>query len=327
MRSLYIDNGGTIDIDLTTEQITTALHAEQGLLWVDLSGVEEGRSYETLLTETFGFHPLAVDDALHESHVPKLDDWESYLYLVLQDGIYTAGQEEMTLPELDVFLGPYFLVSYHRDPLPAVERVWSDAQRDPRFLSHGADHLLYRMIDAIVDDFDQIIDLLEDGLAALEDQLFAEPTSSMLETLFDLKRVIMQMRRVLPAQREVVGKLARDTYPFIGPKDRIFFRDVYDHMIRLSDLSENLRELSLTTMDIYLSMVNNRMNDVVKTLTVITTLFMPLTFLSGFFGMNFFAPYVDLPAWTGAPAFVAVLLLMVLLPVIMLLWMRNRAWT
>jgi magnesium transporter len=134
------------------------------------------------------------------------------------------------------------------------------------------------------------------------------------------------MRRVITPQREVVNKLARDDYQIIDLHDRVFFRDVYDHLVRLQDLNESMRDMLSGTLDIYLSVVNNRLNDVMKTLTVITTLFMPVSFIAGFFGMNFFEPVAHLTIWTGVPVFIVMLLFTILTPVIMLTWMRRRLW-
>lgn len=326
MRALYKDDHNeTKIVDVTTEALTAILSGGQGLLWVDLMG-DGNSAIEALLQQTFGFHPLAIDDALHETHIPKVDDWDTYLYLVFQDVAYDAAQRMILLPELDVFLGRGFLVTYHKHPISAVDQVWEVCQRDPRWLQHGADHLLYRLIDELVDRYLLAIDDMEEDLAQLENSIFEEPSPALLEQLFTFKRMCLRLRRVLAPQREVVNKLARDDYATIGPKDRIYFRDVADHMIRLYDMSDNLRDLVLGSMDIYLSVVNNRMNDIMKTLTIITTLFMPLTFLTGFFGMNFFQAVLPSNFWTGMGMLAFVLGFMLLLPAAMFWWMRRRAW-
>jgi magnesium transporter len=134
------------------------------------------------------------------------------------------------------------------------------------------------------------------------------------------------MRRILLPQREVMNKLARDDYKVIDPRDRIFFRDIYDHLVRLHDLNESLRDLVGGAQDTYLSVVNNRMNEVMKTLTIITTLFMPLAFVTGFFGMNFFEPLGLMKSWTSSGVFYVTLAITLLLPIGMYIWMRRRTW-
>ena len=167
---------------------------------------------------------------------------------------------------------------------------------------------------------------LGDPFDQIEDQVFNYPGPRTLEKLFALKRILLTMRRIILPQREVLNKLARDDYKVIDPKDRIFFRDIYDHLVRLHDLNESLRDLVGGVLDTYLSVINNRMNEIMKTLTVITTIFMPLTFVTGFFGMNFFEPLGNLKHWTTNPAFYITMAIMLSLPVGMYIWMRRRTW-
>jgi len=172
----------------------------------------------------------------------------------------------------------------------------------------------------VVDDLDEVID-------QIEDEVFDKPTSDTLERIFRLKRAVLTLRRIISPQREVLNKLARDDYPVIDAKDRVYFRDVYDHLVRLYDINESLRDLVGGSLDTYLSVINNRMNDIMKTLTVITTLFMPISFAAGFFGMNFFQPVEEpLKAWSSAPVFILALLVIFLTPLSMYFWIRRRGW-
>lgn len=326
MRLLWVNPSGEIDTQRTVDDIAGILARDSGLLWLDLTGGDIEKGYESLLTQVFGFHPLAVDDALNEVHVPKLDDWGGYLYLVFQDVEYRQAERELALPELDVFLGEHYLVTYHLEPITAVDHTWEACQRDLRWLQHGADHLLYHLLDDIANNYARVMNTIEDDLAQLEGAIFGHPSAALLETLFDYKQIALRLRKALAPQREVINKLSRDTYKMIGPKDRLFYRDVYDHMLRLHDMSENMRDLAMSGLDIYLSVVNNRMNDIMKTLTIITTLFMPLSFLTGFFGMNFFQATMASTAWTGPAALTLALLTMIGVPLVMFWWMRHRAW-
>jgi magnesium transporter len=177
-----------------------------------------------------------------------------------------------------------------------------------------------------VADYMPLIEEIDDGINKIEDLVFRKDVPRIQERLFALKRVLLAMRRIILPQREVLNKLARDDYKVIDPKDRVFFRDIYDHLVRLHDLNESLRDLVSGAMDMYLSAINNRMNEIMKTLTIITVLFMPLTFLTGFFGMNFFEPLGILKAWTTRPAFYVILATTLALPTIMYFWMRRGRW-
>src|SRR5512144_632830 len=179
------------------------------------------------------------------------------------------------------------------------------------------------MADYLIADYMPIIEEIDEGINAIEDQVFDRPSSRTLERLFALKRLLQAMRRILLPQREVMNKLARDDYKVIDPKDRIFFRDIYDHVVRLHDLNESLRDLVGGAQDTYLSVINNRMNEIMKTLTIITVLFMPLTFITGYFGMNFFEPLGQLKEWTTNFVFFITFATILLLPFFMYLWMRR----
>jgi magnesium transporter len=172
-----------------------------------------------------------------------------------------------------------------------------------------------------------VVDDMDEEIEWVEDQVFDKPTPDIVQRLFGLKRATLQLRRTLSPLREVLNKLARDDFKVVDAADRIYFRDIYDHLVRLHDISESLRDLVGGALDTYLSVINNRMNDIMKTLTVITTLFMPISFLASFFGMNFFQPISpSLAKWTGLFPFIISMGIMLLLPAGMLLWLRRRGW-
>lgn len=326
IRSLYYLPGKPVRKDIPAGELPKLLRNRQGLLWVDF--VSEPPETCLPILQAFKFHHLAIDDALQETHVPKLDDWGDYLYIVLNymNAEKNGDAWETQVDELDIFLGKNYVVTHHDLPIAAVDETWESCDRDVRNVQQGADHLLYKITDNLVAGYMPAVEKIDDAIDQIEDQVFDRPSPRTLEKLFALKRVLLAMRRILLPQREVLNKLARDDYKVIDPKDRVFFRDIYDHLVRLHDLNESLRDLVGGALDTYLSVINNRMNEVMKTLTIITTLFMPLTFVTGFFGMNFFEPPGSLNRWTGTPAFYAMLAITLLLPMGMYIWMRRRTW-
>lgn len=325
IRILYFTNDGKIRTDVEPEALPALLKDEGGLLWLDLCE-ESPEVCAPILRDVFDFHPLAIDDALEESHVPKVDDWGKYLYLVLHAVSYDPQENDINTLELDIFVGSHYLVTHQTTPLKAVERVWNLCLRDERHLRRGAAHLLYKLADEVAADYMPVVEDIDITIDEIEDQVFDNPAPSVLEQIFGLKRALLTLRRIIGPQREVLNKLGRGDYAVIPAEYSVFFRDVYDHLVRLYDISESLRDLVGGALDTYLSVINNRMNEVMKTLTVITTMFMPISFLASFFGMNFFQPFFALNAWTGRGAFMALLAVMLLLPVGMFLWMRKRAW-
>src|SRR5512136_470616 len=327
IRALYSAPRSPLNASFPAEKIKEALQNKKGMLWVDFAG-EPNPTCEPILLESFSFHPLAVDDALQETHTPKVDDWDDFVYIVLNALVYDepASDGALHLHELDVFLGRNYIVTHHDEPIAAIDQMWNACQRDPRHTQNGADHLLCRLLDFLLAGYMPIVEKLDNEIDEIEDQVFNKPTTETLERIFSLKRSLLAMRRVITPQREVLNKLARDDYQVIDMPDRVFFRDVYDHLVRLQDLNESMRDMLSGTLDIYLSVVNNRLNDVMKTLTVITTLFMPISFIAGFFGMNFFEPVAHLTYWTGVTSFFIMLLVTIATPTIMMSWMRRKMW-
>ena len=326
IRSLFFEPGKDIRKNLPPQEFPKLIQNSRGFLWVDF--VAEPPEVCLPILEGFGFHHLAIDDALQETHIPKLDDWGDYLYIVLNYMKVTKENDQWNpmVDELDVFLGANYIVTHHDHPITAVDETWQSCDRDPRTLQMGPDHLLYKIADFVVADYMPIVEEIDEGINRIEDEVFDRAAPRVLERLFALKRVLLAMRRIILPQREVLNKLARDDYKVIDPKDRVFFRDIYDHLVRLHDINESLRDLVSGALDTYLSVINNRMNEIMKTLTIITVLFMPLTFLTGFFGMNFFEPHGTLQAWTSKPSFYIILITTFVLPVIMYFWMRRGKW-
>ena len=326
LRALYLKGQDDSLSAINPEDYPLALNDSAGILWVDFGG-EDPEPSEDILLHTFEFHPLAVDDALHETHIPKVDDWERYLYIAMHAISFTSGSEDIEGIELDIFLGENFIVTHHDLPIQALNRVWDSSLRDARYFKRGADHILYKLTDELIVDYMQVVEALDDEIELVEDEVIEKSKFVIVERIFTLKRATLHLRRILSPLREVLNKLARDDYAVIDAKDRVYFRDVYDHLVRLHDISESLRDLVGGVLDTYLSVINNRMNEIMKTLTIITTLFMPISFITGFFGMNFFQPVSpNVNTWTSHPVFIIMLILMVATPLGMFWWMRQRRW-
>ncbi|NWG33597.1 MAG: magnesium/cobalt transporter CorA [Chloroflexi bacterium] len=326
IRSIYHTPSAPLRKDIPPHEFPKLIRNRRGLLWVDFS--DEPPENCLPILASFGFHPLAIEDALQQTHVPKLDDWGDYLYIVLNYMTVAKNGDEWDtdIDELDIFLGKNYIVTHHDFPLPAVDEPWNSCDRDLRVLQDGADHILYKIADKLIAGYMPAVEKIDETIDQIEDQVFDKPSPQTLERLFALKRTLLAMRRILLPQREVMNKLARDDYQVIDPRDRIFFRDLYDHLVRLHDLNESLRDLVGGALDTYLSVINNRMNDIMKTLTIITTLFMPITFVTGFFGMNFFEPLGDLLGWTTRSIFAVTAIILLFFPFGMYLWMRRRTW-
>lgn len=326
IRAIFVTKQGDI-IEVPQKQVLDSYITDQKtLLWVDFYN-EPQEAVESLMIEKFKFHPLSVDDAVQENHVPKLDDWIDYLYIVLHSLAKSENSDDIETLELDIFLGKDYLVTYHEHTIEAVDKVFHQSKKDARILKRGPDFLLYNLIDQIVSDYMLVIEDMDEEIDTIEDRILDSREPSILENVLSKKRSLLTLRRILSHQREVLNKLARDEYPVIDAKDRIYFRDIYDHLVRIYDITESMRDLIGGALDTYLSVVNNRMNDIMKTLTIIATIFMPISFVTGFFGMNFFQPVSSaLGPWTGVLAFAFCLLIVIGTPTFMLWWIKGKGW-
>jgi magnesium transporter len=297
LRCVYRSGSGQIHLDWPRERVPDALRDGEGSLWIDIVNPDNAHTteVESLFRDDFGFHPLSIEDALNESNVPKIDEWETYLYIVFHAIDFDPQTDQVRLHELDAFLGRNYLVTYHTRPLALVDRVWRLIRRDSENrLRRRPDHVLYLLLDAGVSDHLNAIEHLDEAVDAILDSTMDHPTPATLQQIYAIKRTVAQVYRVIIPQREVANRLSRDDYPQVGARDRVYFRDVYDSLVRLHDLTEAIRDLVTGAIDTYLSVSANRTNDIMKTLTIVTVLFLPLNFIVGFFGMNFFGDNIVL---------------------------------
>jgi magnesium transporter len=273
-------------------------HLERNqFFWLDLTAPTDEDIAR--LRALFGFHPLALEDSKQFGQRPKLDNFVDYVFLVFY-GTWRRGREDREpLGEVHMFISGQYLVTIHRDPLPALEQQREQLQG--RVL-HSEQFLLYRVFDALTDSFFPLLSEMDSEIDDLESAILVNPTVRQLERVFSLKRQLVAMRKVVTPQRDLfassVDQIAE--LPGLELDERDYFRDVYDHLIRISDLIDTYRDLLSGAADLYLSTVSNRQNDVMKQLTVIATIFLPLSFITGFFGQNFGYLVTDLirAPWT-----------------------------
>jgi magnesium transporter len=265
------------------EKIKDHLKRDQ-FFWLDLAAPTQDDLAR--LGEVFGFHPLALEDSEQFGQRPKLDNYGDYVFLVFYGAWQHGPDDTAPLREVHLFISGHYLVTIHREPLPPL-----DQQREQlagRAL-HSEQFLLYRVLDALVDSFFPLLSDMDDEIDELEAAVLADPDEHQLERLFALKRELVAMRKVVTPQRDLFVRSVDEisALPGFQLDERDYFRDVYDHLIRISDLIDSYRDLLSGATDLYLSTISNRQNDVMKQLTVIATIFLPLAFITGFFGQNF----------------------------------------
>ena len=330
VRVTYRDGTGVLHADWPVSRVEESLRDAAGLLWVDIQGPVDHSTtqVEDWLRDVFHFHPLAIEDALKECHIPKVDDWGDYLYIVFHLAKIEPKSDVLELQELDIFLGPNYLVTYHSSPLSILDQDRLNIERDPRDrLRNGPDHLLIRFLELAIDQSLIAIEHLDDRVDAIQEAVLENANSKNLQSIFRVKRSAIELHKNLGPQREVLTKLARDPYKPVQPKHRVYFRDLYDHVVRIHDISESLRDLISGTLDTYLSVASNRTNDIMKTLTIVTVMFMPMSFWTSFFGMNFFGESLTLHGpFPRALLFWGTCGIMAVSPCFVWIYARRRRW-
>lgn len=291
-----------------------------GAKWVDVQQPDEA----TLggLATRFGLHKLEIEDCMHLDQRPKLEEYPGHLFIVLQGFTCDADSSltNVTMHELHFFLGPDWLITVHDRAHQAIELVHRHIDADQQgTLGRGVDFVAYLLADAQVDLAFPLMDQFTDAIDLLEDRIFEAPTPELMHHIFELKRSLVLVRKVMSPQRDVVGQLSRRGLPSINEKTTFYFRDVYDHLVRIYEQIDTNRDLLANAKDAWLSVVANRTNEITKQLTVLASLFLPLSFVVGFFGQNF-----DVLAAPGF--FIAMLSLMVLVPLGMLAWFKHKGW-
>lgn len=289
--------------------------------WLNVDGVHQVEVIQAL-GQAFNLHPLVMEDILSIDQRPKVEDYDGYLYLVLRVLHYDVASHEIQSEQLSLILGDGFLLSLQELPGNIFEGVRSRLQQGRRIRFMQADYLAYALLDAVVDQYFLALEHLGDQIEVLEDELIDRPQPSTLAQIHHYKREMLMLRKAVWPLREVLGRLSRDESPLINADTRVFLRDVYDHTIHVMDTVDTLRELLVGMLDLYLSSVSNRMNEVMKVLTIIATLFMPLTFVAGVYGMNFeFMPELG---WRwGYPVVMAAMLA---ISAGLLVAFRRRGW-
>jgi magnesium transporter len=264
-------------------------------LWVDLSAPtpDEAR----ILTDVFHFHPLSVEDALSEIHSPKIEPYSGYLYMILHGIDFDHGEREFATRDVDFFLGRNYLVTVHDGHSRSIAKLRMICDEHEHVLAEGPAAVMHRIVDSMVENYQPEIDALEEEIDKLEEAAIVGREASLMGRILAIKRDLASLRRVVIPQRDAVGRLARREFPLINDEITYRFRDVYDQFARLSEEAILFQDRMTGILEAHLSTVSNRLNVVMKVLTVISTIFLPLTVLTGMWGMN-----VALPEFPGGDA-------------------------
>jgi len=282
----YLNPEGNIQQDISKKDIVSAYNSGQGLLWVDVAEITEEDGQ--FLEEKLHFHHLAVEACIDPLiHSPKIDDFGEYLFIIVHGINHTVEAEIVETTELSIFLGSHFVVTTYNIPLYSIEAVRRLVTNDGRPMRRGASFLVHAVIDTLIDNIMPTIDKMSDVASEIEEEVIRNPQQAILEAVLKLKRSTLRIHRVTVPQREVLNRLSRGEFKIISQQAEIFYRDVYDHLVRVQDLNQTIRDRADYALNTYLSSVANRQNETMRVLSIVATIFMPLTLLAGIYGMNF----------------------------------------
>jgi magnesium transporter len=300
-----------------------ALRDPDGLLWVDIAA-DDRADGECILRDIFDFHPLTIDDCYNTLiDPPKVDDYGRYLFVIVHNVWYDERTQRLATNELNLYIGANFVVTVHRSPIHAVEEIRRHAELHSLVMERGAAFLAHALIDVVVDDFHPVVERIDEQVASVEERVIENPERQTLEEVLRLKRVSQRLKRSILPQRDVMNRFSRGEYPnLIQPEAIMYFRDIYDHTVRVEETIESVRDLADSALNTYLSSVNNRINEVMKTLAITSVILLPLTLIAGIYGTNF----ENVPEYGLRYGYPGMLAAMGLTVVVLLLWFKWRRW-
>lgn len=285
---LYVDADGKLRRDLSISELAEVIKTGKGELWVDMR--VSSRQCIGVLDNVFAFHPLAIEDALNPISRVKVDEYQNFLFAIVR-GVQLARATEdpydLETFNISFFLGSNYLVTVHDGQSPAFDQVTDRVLRHPEVLQRGAERVMHAIMDSAIDAYFPLLDQIDHFIDEVEDRVFQHFDQDALEDIFRVKRLVLSLRRHLSPQREVFNVLSNRPTPLLAPDSQVYFRDIYDHNLRINESLETFRDLLGSTLDSYLTQVSNRLGRITKGLSVIATISIPFVVVSGMWGMNF----------------------------------------
>lgn len=302
------------------QDISEIIKRKDQFVWLDMQAPQEGDI--ALLRDEFKFHPLAIEDATRHHERPKVDSYDGYYFVVFYAIAYDEGKNRLCTEAMNLFVGANYLVSVHHEEISAIDETIKRWQKDEEEFGNDAGALLYALLDTITDDYFPVIDRLADRVEVLEEQIFERFQESALQDVFSLKRDLLSIRRIVAPERDVLNILIRREVPIFERNSILYLQDVYDHIVRITDSIDTYRDLLSSALDAFLSVQSNRLNQIVKVLTIASIVLMCDALIAGIYGMNFeFMPELH---WRYGYPFA--LGLMVTVSVGLVLYLRRRKW-
>jgi magnesium transporter len=304
------------------EQLPELLQDQSAVIWVDMESPTEVD--EQVLLDVFNFHPLTVEDCRENRHYPKVEEFPGYIYFIVHGVTSDTSPDRFNTIELDGFLGSNYVITYHHESFRSINNVKQLLRTSPIACQRGPAFLLHQILDHVVDYYSPVLDDFDDRIDRLEHEIFTlhRPNNAILAQIMDLKRSVLRLRRISTKQMDILLRMSRGEFELIPEEMRPFYRDVFDHLVRVVDLAESYRDLISGSLEAYLSVVSNRMNEIMKVLTIFSAIMLPLTFIAGVYGMNF----DNMPELHSRYGYLGTLAVMGVVAVGMLIFFWRRGW-
>ena len=319
---VYREGAEKVEEGFGVEQLSELLKDEKAVIWVDMA--EPTSEDENVLLNVFHFHPLTVEDCRENRHYPKIEEFPGYVYFIVHGVRADTSSDRFNTIELDGFLGPNYVITYHHDEFRSINSVKQLIRTSPVVCRRGAGYLLHQILDRIVDYYSPVLDDFDNRIDELEAKIFEGRSSNneMLSDIMNIKRSVLRLRRISVKQLDVLLRISRGEFGLVPQSLLPFYRDIYDHLVRVTDLAESYRDLITGLLDAHLSVVSNRLNEVMKVLTIFSAIMLPLTFIVGVYGMNF----DFMPELRSRYGYFVVWGVMISVAVGMLIFFRKRGW-
>ncbi|MDD5422899.1 MAG: magnesium/cobalt transporter CorA [Candidatus Omnitrophota bacterium] len=307
---------------ITPEEMVSATKDERAVLWLDVCDIDDNDI--DVLTNVFNLHPLTVEDFIMPNTRPKIEEFPDYLFMVIISiqGGNNSQKGKIAMAEVDCCLGRNFLITFHGEQSSSIATCKDRVRKQSPMIMHGADMLLYSILESCIDNYFPIINEFDDMVDVMSDELFKSPDQGTLQKIYNLKNDVMNLRRTIGPQADVIGMLSRGTYKYITPSNIMYFRNLYDNMVRFNDIVGTSRDVISGAMEAYVSIVSNRLNEIMKTLTIIATIMMPLTLIASIYGMNF----KHMPELEHDFGYPGVILTMGVITIFMLMFFKRKKW-
>jgi magnesium transporter len=308
------------ELDVTDVESLRPYRDGETVTWIDVQGLGDEQVLRRI-GEIFSVHELALADIVNTPQRPKVEDYDDH-ELIISRMAHLIEPPRFEMEQISIVLGRRFVLTFQETYGDVLDPVRMRIRQNGLIRHMGADFLAYAIVDAVIDGYYPVLEVLGEYLEDLEDEVVANPTPATLRKIHEVKRELIQLRRAIWPQRDTVNSLIRDEFPRVSQSVRVYLRDCYDHTVQIMDVVESYREVAASFMEVYLSSVSNRMNEIMKLLTVIATIFIPLTFIVGVYGMNF----ENMPELHWRWSYAAVWLIMVAIAAVMLIFFRRRGW-